>query len=68
MEREVILLCCHGEPMREFALPERALEVGSAVGCDIVVHDPEVAERQLLIQARQGTVFFKNTTVFLISG
>jgi pSer/pThr/pTyr-binding forkhead associated (FHA) protein len=53
---DALVLCYDGEPLREFALDGRALEIGSCPGCDIVVHDPEVSERHLLIQARGGTV------------
>jgi transcriptional regulator with AAA-type ATPase domain/pSer/pThr/pTyr-binding forkhead associated (FHA) protein len=54
---DVLMLCYRDEPLREFALRGAALEVGCAPGCDIVVHDPDVAERHLLVQARGGTVY-----------
>ncbi|MFK7990715.1 MAG: sigma 54-interacting transcriptional regulator [Sandaracinaceae bacterium] len=52
----VLMLCYRDEPIREFPVATRALEVGTARGCDIVVHDPEVAERQLLVRPSRGTL------------
>ncbi|MFO0686864.1 MAG: sigma 54-interacting transcriptional regulator [Sandaracinus sp.] len=49
---EAIVLSFRGEPVRVFALEDRPLEVGSAAGCDIVVHDVRVPERYLLVRRR----------------
>ena len=53
---DALLLSYRGEPLREFALGDTPVEVGSGAGCDIVVHDAEVRERHLLVQRRAGTV------------
>jgi DNA-binding NtrC family response regulator len=53
---DVLLLCYRDEPLREFPLEGRPLEVGRGAGCDIVVHDPRVRERHLLVRGRGGTV------------
>ncbi len=58
----VLVLCYRNEPLREFALEGRTLEVGRAVGCDIVVHDPGVMERHLLLMPRNGTVMVHDLT------
>src|SRR5690606_24247383 len=44
------------EPLSEFALADRPLEVGSGGYCDIVVHDPTLAARALLLEPSGGTV------------
>jgi pSer/pThr/pTyr-binding forkhead associated (FHA) protein len=54
---EAIVLLYRDEPLRTFELCNRPLEVGSGAGCDVVVHDPEVAERQLLICSEDGAVY-----------
>jgi transcriptional regulator with AAA-type ATPase domain len=54
MER--LKLYYRGHALGEYHLGSRPLAVGSGQGCDIVVHDPEVAEHQLLIVSRRGTV------------
>ena len=48
--RDVILLSYEGKPLREFALGERALDVGRSRHCDIVVHDPDLADRAVVIE------------------
>jgi DNA-binding NtrC family response regulator len=53
---DAIQLRFRGEVIREVSLGERALEVGRAPYCDIVVHDPCVAERVFVVQAEGGTV------------
>jgi transcriptional regulator with AAA-type ATPase domain len=50
---EAIVLWVRGLPMRVFPLEGRPLEVGSAAGCDIVVHDTRVPEHHLLVR-REG--------------
>ena len=50
---EAIVLSFRGEPLREFPLDARPLEVGSGAGCDIVVHDVSVPEHHLLVR-REG--------------
>ena len=47
---EAIVLSFRGELLRVFPLGTRPLEVGSGAGCDIVVHEAGVPERQLLLQ------------------
>src|SRR5262245_2129702 len=42
--------------LTQVVLAERPLELGRAPGCDIVVDDPEVAERHWLATRRLGTV------------
>ncbi len=53
---ETLVLYFRDEPLREFALADRPLEIGSGGCCDIVVHDPAVAARALLVQPSGGTV------------
>ncbi|HJL05461.1 MAG TPA: sigma 54-interacting transcriptional regulator [Polyangiaceae bacterium LLY-WYZ-15_(1-7)] len=43
--RDTLILSYRDEPLREFVLGERALEVGRGAFCDIVIHDPSVPER-----------------------
>ncbi|MGE0786827.1 MAG: sigma 54-interacting transcriptional regulator [Sandaracinaceae bacterium] len=38
-----------GEPLRDFALGERPLEIGRGAGCDVVVHDPALADRHYVV-------------------
>ncbi len=45
-----------GRVLGEYAMDARPLAVGSGQHCDIVVHDPEVAEHQWLVVSRRGTV------------
>ena len=47
---EAIVLSFRGEPLRVFPVQKRPLEVGSGPGCDVVVHDAEVAPRAWLVQ------------------
>ncbi len=49
-----ILLRAGGQALRTFEAKDLPLEVGSGAGCDIVIHDPEVAERGLLIERGDG--------------
>ncbi|MFW5925486.1 MAG: sigma 54-interacting transcriptional regulator [Myxococcota bacterium] len=54
---DALVLCYRGEPLREFVLHEaRPVEVGRGSCCDIVVHDPGVAESELLLRRTGGTV------------
>jgi len=53
---EVLMLSYRGEPLREFPLGAAPLEIGRAAGCDIVVHDPAVRDRHLLVAATGGAV------------
>ncbi len=43
--------------LRELPLRAEAIEIGSALQCDLVVEDPTVPPRALLLQARGGTVW-----------
>jgi pSer/pThr/pTyr-binding forkhead associated (FHA) protein len=47
---DAILLTYRDESLRLFPLSEQPLEVGSGAGVDIVVHDPTVAERHLVVR------------------
>jgi transcriptional regulator with AAA-type ATPase domain len=47
---ESIVLTFRGEPLRVFEVRGRPLEVGSGPGCDVVVHDPDVPARALLVR------------------
>lgn len=42
--QEAIVLSYRGEPLREFILGDHPLDVGRGSFCDIVIHDPKVAE------------------------
>ncbi len=53
---ETLILYFRDEPLREYALSDRPLEVGSAGYCDIVVNDPGVADRALVLEPKGGTV------------
>jgi transcriptional regulator with AAA-type ATPase domain len=53
---EAIVLLYRDEALRSFELGPQPLEVGSGAGCDVVVHDSEVAERQLLVRRDAGEV------------
>ncbi len=53
----VLLLSYRGEPLREFGLNDRPLEVGRSRFCDIVIHDSSVADRELLIVPSGGSVY-----------
>jgi transcriptional regulator with AAA-type ATPase domain len=53
---ETLLLYCDGQLLREFPLGTSPLEIGRAPGCDIVLHDADIADRQLLVQRQRGTV------------
>ncbi|MBC7172806.1 MAG: hypothetical protein H5U40_10280, partial [Polyangiaceae bacterium] len=53
---QTLVLYFRDEPLREFALADRPLEVGSDGYCDIVVNDPGLAGRALLVQESGGTV------------
>lgn len=50
---DALLLYRRGEPVREYVLEATPLEVGRGASCDIVVHDPSVPERAILV-ARDG--------------
>ncbi len=53
---DTLRLYCDGELLREFRLEASPLEIGRASGCDIVLHDSDIADRQLLVQRQHGTV------------
>ena len=53
---EKLRLYYRGRVLGEYAVGPRPLAVGSNPHCDIVVHDPEVAEHQWLLVSRRGTV------------
>jgi transcriptional regulator with AAA-type ATPase domain len=46
-----------GQLVEERVLSERALELGSAKGADLVLEDPNLPARAYLVQARAGTVW-----------
>lgn len=43
--------------LRELALAADAVEIGRAAGCDLVVDDPALPNRAVLVHARGGTVW-----------
>jgi DNA-binding NtrC family response regulator len=53
---EKIRLYYRGQSFGDYFVGERPLAVGSNRNCDIVVHDPEVADHHWLVMARAGTV------------
>ncbi|MDW8246396.1 MAG: sigma 54-interacting transcriptional regulator [Sandaracinaceae bacterium] len=53
---EAILLSCRGEPLGLFPIRDRGLEVGSGLGCDVVVRDASIPERFALVKKRGDTV------------
>jgi len=53
---DALTLCYRDEPLRDFVLGSSPLEVGRGPGCDIVVHDATVAERELLVERRGAEV------------
>jgi DNA-binding NtrC family response regulator len=53
---EKIRLYYRGQSYGDYFVGERPLALGSGSNCDIVVHDPEVADHQWLVLARGGTV------------
>jgi DNA-binding NtrC family response regulator len=53
---EKIRLYYRGESFGDYFVGERPLAVGSNRNCDIVIHDPEVADHHWLVMARGGTV------------
>ncbi len=57
---DAIVLSYRGEPLREFVLGHRPLDVGRGSFCDIVVHDPDVAERVGCVLRWQGAPAFEH--------
>jgi len=53
---EKIRLYCRGQSYGEFQVGDRPIAVGGDRNCDIVVHDPEVADHHWLVVSRGGTV------------
>ena len=53
---EMLELYRAGELLARYELGSRTLEVGRALGCDVAVEDPELAERHFLLLRRRGTV------------
>ncbi len=53
---DALVLCYREEPLREFPLDARPLEIGRSSACDIVVHDPGIAERAWLVRRRGDEV------------
>ena len=45
-----------GELLARYELGDRAIEVGRALGCDVAIADPELAQRHWLLLRRHGTV------------
>lgn len=56
---DAIVLSYRGEPLREFVLGHRPLDVGRGSFCDIVVHDPLVPERVGCVLRWQGVPAFE---------
>ncbi len=59
---DTIELWYRGEKIREFPVGDRPLEIGRAPYCDIVIHDPTVADRELLLSAEGGSLFAYDLT------
>ncbi|MFT3922010.1 MAG: sigma 54-interacting transcriptional regulator [Myxococcales bacterium] len=57
MDTNKLLLFRDDVLIRELPLRAEAVEVGSALNCDLVVDDPRVPPRALLVHARGGTVW-----------
>ncbi len=53
---ESLVLYYRGRPVRELALGPRPVAIGGAPHCDIVLADPGLADRELLVHAVGGTV------------
>ena len=53
---QALILLYRDEPMRDFPIGSRPLQIGSAPGCDIVVHDPAVAPHHMLVRCEGGVV------------
>ena len=57
MNTNKLLLLRYDVLLRELPLRGEAVEIGRALQCDLVVEDPAVPPRALLLQARGGTVW-----------
>jgi DNA-binding NtrC family response regulator len=53
---ETLKVYRRGELLAQVVLGERAVEFGRGAACDVVIDDPELAERQWLAMSRGGTV------------
>src|SRR5688572_27397942 len=53
---EMLELYRAGELLARYPLGACTLEVGRALGCDVAVEDPDIAERHWLLLRRRGTV------------
>jgi transcriptional regulator of acetoin/glycerol metabolism len=53
---EMLELYRAGELLARYELGARTLEVGRALGCDVAVEDPDLADRHWLLLRRRGTV------------
>jgi transcriptional regulator with AAA-type ATPase domain len=53
---EMLELYRAGELLARYELGGRAIEVGRALGCDVAVEDPELAERHWLLLRRRGNI------------
>ena len=52
-----LVLRRRGQEVRRHRLGPEAVEVGAAADCDLVVDEPGVPERALLVQAARGSVW-----------
>jgi transcriptional regulator with AAA-type ATPase domain len=53
---DILELSLRGERVACWAVGERAVEIGSALGCDVVVDDAALAPRHLVVLRRHGSV------------
>jgi hypothetical protein len=55
--QNIVLLYPHDDEVARVAVGDAGIEVGSSPDADLIVPDPEVEPRALLVQARGGTVW-----------
>ncbi|HEX7476356.1 MAG TPA: sigma 54-interacting transcriptional regulator [Polyangiales bacterium] len=60
---EMLELYHRGDLLARYELGGRAIEIGRVEGCDIVLADPDVADRHWLVMRKHGTV-----VIFDVSG
>jgi transcriptional regulator of acetoin/glycerol metabolism len=59
---EMLELYRCGELLARYELGDRGIEVGRALGCDVAIADPELAQRHWLLLRRHGTVVAFNVS------
>ena len=53
---ETLELYNKGQVLAVFQTSDRPVEIGRAMGCDVTVDDPQMAERQFLVTRRRGAL------------